>query len=153
MTFQDTLGVFFLKKKYEVLERFIEFKALVENASGRKIKSLRYDNGGEYTKFDLLQICAKHGSQIQHSIPYTPQQNGVTERKNRALKKMTTYMLEAKGLAANIWDEEMNVSYYIHNRVPHSSMKVKIISNHTLGTNQRCPISEFLGPLLGLEFH
>ena len=33
--------VFFLKKKYEVLERFIEFKALVENASGRKIKSLR----------------------------------------------------------------------------------------------------------------
>ena len=38
---------------------------------------------------------------------------------------MTTCMLEAKGLAANIWAEEMNVSAYIHNMVPHSSMKGK----------------------------
>ena len=43
--------VFFLKKKYEVLERFIEFKASMENVSGRKIKSLIYDNGGDYIKF------------------------------------------------------------------------------------------------------
>ena len=39
--------VFFIKKKSEVLEKFIEVKALVENASGRKIKYLRYYNGGE----------------------------------------------------------------------------------------------------------
>ena len=43
--------VFFLKKKSEVLERFIEFKAMVENATGRKIKYLRYDNGGDYIKY------------------------------------------------------------------------------------------------------
>ena len=40
--------VFFPKKKYEILETFTEFKASVENASGRKIKSLRYDNRGDY---------------------------------------------------------------------------------------------------------
>ena len=92
--------VFFLKKKSEVLERFTEFKASVENVFGRKIKSLGYDNGGEYIKSELLQICANRGIQIQYSIPYTPQQNGVAERKNRALKKMTTYMMESKGLDA-----------------------------------------------------
>ena len=86
------------------MERFIEFKTFVENSYGRKIKSLRSDNGGEYIKSELLQIYDKYGIQIQHSIPYTPQQNGVAETKNWALKEMTTYMLEAKGLATNIWD-------------------------------------------------
>ena len=38
---------------------------------------------------------------------------------------MTTCMLEAKYLAANIRAEAMNFSAYIHNRVPHSSMKGK----------------------------
>ena len=60
-----------------------------------------------------MKIFADNGIKIQNSIPYTPQQNGVAKRKNWALKEMTTCMLEAKGLAANIWDEEMNVSEYI----------------------------------------
>ena len=51
--------VFFLKKKFEVCEKFSELKALIENASGLKIKILRYDNGGEYVNNDLLQICSK----------------------------------------------------------------------------------------------
>ena len=42
------MGLFFIKNKSEVLEKFIELKALIENASGKKIKVLRYDNGGEY---------------------------------------------------------------------------------------------------------
>jgi hypothetical protein len=43
------LRVYFLKSKYEVLRKFKEFKALVENLSGRKIKIPRSYNGGEYT--------------------------------------------------------------------------------------------------------
>ena len=35
---------------------------------------------------------------MQHSIPYTPQQNGVVERKNKSLKDMATCMLESKSL-------------------------------------------------------
>ena len=84
-------------------------KELVENASERKIKSLRYDNGGEYISSEFLQICFDSGIKIQHSIPYTPQQNGVAERKNGSLKEMTTCMLEAKGLATNLRVEAMNI--------------------------------------------
>ena len=51
LTFIDELSrftwVYFLKKKYEVLEKFIDFKDFIENDFGRKIKALRYDNGGD----------------------------------------------------------------------------------------------------------
>ena len=117
--------VFFLKKKSEVCENISELKALIENASGLKIKILRSDNGWKYVSNDILHIFSQSFIQVQHSIPYTPQRNEVAERKNQSLKKMTTYMLESKKLAANLWDEAMHAAEYIHNRVPHSSVKGK----------------------------
>ena len=88
-------------------------KALIENASGLKIKILRSDNGGEYVSNELLSIFSQNGIQVQ---PYTTQQNGVAERKNRSLKEITTCMLESKKLAANLWEESMHVVEYIQNR-------------------------------------
>ena len=73
MTFPDTHGSFFIEKKLEVLEKFTELKALIENASSQKIKILRYDNGREYVSNELLHICSKSGIQVQHSVLYTPQ--------------------------------------------------------------------------------
>ena len=115
----------FIKKKSEVLEKITELKALIENAYRKKIKILRSDNGREYISNELLHICSQIGIHIQHSIPYTPQQSSVAERKNRSLKEMTTYMLESKKLAANLWAEAMHATAYIQNRVPHSYMKGK----------------------------
>ena len=54
--FSRYTSVFFIKKKSEVLEKIIELKALVKNDSGRKIKSMRYDNGGEYISMEFMQI-------------------------------------------------------------------------------------------------
>ena len=116
----------FIKKKSKVLEKFTELKALIENAFGKKIKILRSDNGREYVSNELLHIFSQSDIQIQHSVPYTPQQNDVAERKNRSLKEMTTCMLESKKLAANLWAEAMHAAAYIKNRVPHSSVKGKI---------------------------
>ena len=64
--------VFFIKKKSEVCEKFIELKTLIENASSQKIKNLRFDNGGEYVSNDFLQICSQSFIQVHHSVPYTP---------------------------------------------------------------------------------
>ena len=69
---------------------------MVENQSGRKLKVLRSDNGGEYVKFEFIQYFADAGIHIKHSIPYTQQQNGVAKRKNRSLKEMETCMMESK---------------------------------------------------------
>ena len=59
---------------------------------------------------------------MQHSIPYTPQQNGVAERKNRSLKEMATCMLEAKTLPPKFWTEAINYAYYIQNSVTHKHL-------------------------------
>ena len=59
---------------------------------------------------------------MQHSIPYTPQQNGVPERKNGSLKDTATCMMEAKTLPPNFWAEDINCASYIHNRVPHKKL-------------------------------
>ena len=102
LTFIDEFSkycwVYFLKHKSEVFDLFKVFKALVENQSGRRLKILRSDNGGEYVNSKFIQYCKDVGIQMQHSIPYTPQQNGVAERKNRSLKEMETSMMEAKTL-------------------------------------------------------
>ena len=86
LTFIDDFSrftwVFFLKLKSEVFECLIEFKALAENESGCKIKILHTDNGGEYVNKYVQQLCIDAGIQLQHTVPYTPQQNGVAERKN-----------------------------------------------------------------------
>ena len=53
--------VFFIKNKFEVCEKFTELKALIENASGLKIKILIFDNGGEYVSNELLHIFSQSG--------------------------------------------------------------------------------------------
>ena len=73
--------IYFLKQKSEVFDTFKVFKALVENTIGKKIKALRSDNGEEYIKREFHQRCPSYDIQMQHYVPYTPQQNGVAERK------------------------------------------------------------------------
>ena len=56
---------------------------------------------------------------MQHSIPYTPQQNGVAERKNISLKEMATYVMEPKRFPPNFWAKDIKCASYIKNMVPH----------------------------------
>ena len=112
MSFQGIVGLL-LKHKYEVFDLFKRFRALVESQSGRKLKIRRSENGGEYVKSNFIQYYAYGGIHMQNSIPYTPQQNGVAERKNISLKEMATCMMEAKTLPPNFWAEAINYVDYI----------------------------------------
>jgi transposase InsO family protein len=60
----------FLKTKDRVLARFQEFKAQVENLTGRKIKVPRSDNGGEYTSKNFSNFCIEAGIKREYSVPY-----------------------------------------------------------------------------------
>ena len=64
--------VFFLKYKLEVFDLFKGFKALLENQYRRKLKVPRYDNGGEYFKYEFIQFYEYACIHIHNSIPYTP---------------------------------------------------------------------------------
>ena len=59
---------------------------------------------------------------MEHIVPYTTQQNGVAERKNRSLKEMTAYLLQAKNIPPSLWEEVVNYASYLQNRVPHKSV-------------------------------
>ncbi|KAE8957885.1 hypothetical protein PR001_g31221 [Phytophthora rubi] len=74
------------------------FKADMENATGRKIKRIRSDNGGEYTGRLFKEYLSKQGIRHEKTVPYTPQQNGLAERMNRSLVEMARYMLYHEGI-------------------------------------------------------
>eukprot|EP00253_Pinus_taeda_P035295 PITA_35295 len=106
--------VYFLKNKSEVFEKFQNFKALVENQSGLRIKVLRIDRGGEYISKEFLRFCRENGIHKKFTARYTPQQNGVAERKNRTIMDMARSMLKAKHLPNDYWAEAVNCAAYIY---------------------------------------
>ena len=110
--------VYLLRSKDEALEMFQHFKNEVENQLDRKIKVIRSDRGGEY-EAPFGEFCSQHGIIHQTTAPYSPQQNGVAERKNKTLKEMMNALLLSFGLPQNLWGEAILSSNYILNRIPH----------------------------------
>ena len=110
--------VYLLRSKDEALEMFQHFKNEVENQLDRKIKGVRSDRGGEY-EAPFGDFCSQHGIIHQTTAPYSPQQNGVIERKNRTLKEMMNALLLSSGLPQNMWGEAILSANYILNRIPH----------------------------------
>jgi hypothetical protein len=114
--------IYFLKTKGEVFKRFQEFKALVENQTGKKIRCLRSDNGGEYTSNDFDDYCAREGIRREMTVAYNPQQNGVAERKNRSIVGAARAMIHDQGLPLFLWAEACNTVVYLQNRSPHRAL-------------------------------
>ena len=87
-----------------------------------KIKSLQTDGGGEYMSHEF-QILYQN-ERIYHTIstPHTPQQNGVSERKNRSLLNMARSMLQFSHLSPQFWEEAVGTACYIQNRGFHRSL-------------------------------
>ena len=75
--------VYFLKLKREVFNMFLAYTTLVEKQFGHQIIKLRFDNGGYYVNNNFTTFYTEQGILQQNIVPYTPQQNGVDERKNR----------------------------------------------------------------------
>ena len=53
--------IFFIQKKSETFSKFYEFKALVEKESGKQVKALWSDTGGEYISGQFKDFCSKEG--------------------------------------------------------------------------------------------
>lgn len=118
--------VYFLKERSEVYGVFKKFKQLVETQSGHKLKTLRSDRGTEYKSHHFDKFCEEEGVERQLSVAYTPQQNGVSERKNRTIMEMARSMLYDKELPRMFWAEAVNTAVYLLNRCP-----TKAVSDQT----------------------
>ncbi len=71
-----------LKTKDQTFNKFVEWKIMAERESGKKLKILRSDDGGEYKSKEFEDYLKSEGIHHQCTIPKTPQQNSVAERFN-----------------------------------------------------------------------
>ncbi|CAA7013624.1 unnamed protein product [Microthlaspi erraticum] len=112
-----------MKEKSDAINRFKRFKSLVEQESGKKIQTFRTDRGGEFVSQEFNSFCESAGIKRHLTVPYTPQQNGVVERRNRTLMEMTISILKHMSLPSFLWGEAARHSTYLLNRIATRSMK------------------------------
>ncbi|KAJ9566373.1 hypothetical protein OSB04_002339 [Centaurea solstitialis] len=127
ITFTDDFSrygyVYLMRHKSESFERFKEFQNEVQNQLDRKIKFLRSDRGGEYLSDEFDNHLMECGIVSQLTPPYTPQMNGVSERRNRTLLDMVRTMMCHSTLPMSFWGHALETAAHILNRAPTKSVE------------------------------
>nr|GEU80065.1 putative ribonuclease H-like domain-containing protein [Tanacetum cinerariifolium] len=108
--------VFFLATKDETSPILKTFITGIENQLSFKVKIIRSDNGTEFKNHDLNQFCGMKRIKRDFSVPRTPQQNQIAERKNMTLIEVARTMLADSLLPISFWAEAVNTACYVHNR-------------------------------------
>ena len=110
--------VYFLRKKSEVFSMFKLFLGLIHTQFAATIKTLRSDSGGEYMSNEFQSFLQNKGIISQRSCSYTPQQNGVAERKNRHLLDVVRTLLIETYVPPKFWVDVLTTATYLINRLP-----------------------------------
>ncbi|MCR4790616.1 MAG: DDE-type integrase/transposase/recombinase, partial [Treponemataceae bacterium] len=126
ITFTDDLSrfgfVYLMKHKSEAFDKFKEYQSMVEKQTGKCIKILRSDRGGEYLSSEFLDYLKLKGILSEWTPPYTPQLNGVAERRNRTLLDMVRSMMCFTNLPISFWGHALETAALVLNRVPSKSV-------------------------------
>ena len=119
--------VYLLHEKSQSVNALEVYINEVERQLERKVKIIRSDRGGEYYgKYNesgqnpgpFAKFLEKHGICAQYTMPRTPEQNGVAERRNRTLMEMVRSMLSHSSLPISLWMYALKTAMYLLNRVP-----------------------------------
>ena len=105
-----------LRSKSDVFDAWQRFQRTLERQTGRQVKILRSDNGGEFTSSRFEAQLASCGIVHETSVPHSPAQNGVAERMNRTLTEMVRAMLLDGHLPGAAWAEALHAAVYVRNR-------------------------------------
>lgn len=121
LTFTDDFSryttVYLLETKDEVLPKLKDFLTEMKYQFGRVSKCLRSDNGKEYIAREVQDLLRTLGIKVQSTVPYCPEQNEVSERKNRTLVEPARCMLNDAKLPYEYWGEAVMTANYITNRM------------------------------------
>jgi hypothetical protein len=104
--------VFFLQEKSQTQETLKKFLRWAQNEFKLRIKKIRSDNGTEFKNSQIKGFLEEEGINHEFSSPYTPQQNGVVESKNRTLLDMARTMLDEYKTSDRFWAEAINTACY-----------------------------------------
>jgi transposase InsO family protein len=118
--------MYFIKHNLYAFDKFVLYEFLVENQINKRIKILRLDNGGKYKSNAFNLYCQKHGIKRQFTITNTPQQNGVSKKKNHTLIGVALFLLINSHLLKTFWGKTLSTANYLQNRSP-----IKALLNKT----------------------
>src|ERR1043165_8339863 len=134
--------VFFLDDKSKVVEIFKTFAKRAQTEYEVSLKHIRSDNGTEFKNTHIEDFLDAYGFTHEFSAAYTPQQNGVVERKNRTLIEMARTMLAEYKTPIRFWAEAINTACHIINKVYLQKFLKK--TSHELITSNKPNVS-YLG--------
>jgi transposase InsO family protein len=109
--------VYFLRDKSNVFETFKSFAILAQNQFDFDIKKVRSDNGSKLKNAKIYEYCDDKGIKHEFSSKYTPEQNGIVERKNRTLIDMARSMLAEYNVPDSYWAKAINTACHASNRL------------------------------------
>ncbi|KAK1693003.1 hypothetical protein QYE76_009700 [Lolium multiflorum] len=109
--------VFLLKYTDETQREFIIFAKKSQRMYESEIKAIRTDNGTEFKNYTMQEFVDDEGIKHEFSAPYTPQQNGVVERKSRTIIEMERTMLSEFSSPHNFWGEAISTAVHYSNRL------------------------------------
>lgn len=112
------MWVIMLKSKDEVIQAFRKVKASVELEADVKVKELCTNRGGEFTPNAVNQYCDEQGIRRFLTMPYTPQKNGVIERRNQTILTIVRSLLKGKHIPIEFWGEVVKTTVYLLNCAP-----------------------------------
>jgi transposase InsO family protein len=104
--------LFFLQEKSQTQETLKRFLRQAQNECGLRIKKIRSDSGTEFKNSEIEGFLEEYGIKHEFSSPYTPQQNGVVERKNRTLLDMARTILDEYKTPNRFWAEAIKTACY-----------------------------------------
>ncbi|GKB84455.1 integrase, catalytic region, zinc finger, CCHC-type containing protein [Tanacetum coccineum] len=106
----------FLRSKDETPEVVIKFLKQIQVGLNKTVRNIRTDNGTEFVNKDLTDYYERVGIFHQKTVPRTPQQNGVVERRNRTLVEAARTMLIFSKALMFLWAEAVATACYTQNR-------------------------------------
>ena len=105
----------FMKTKDETPTKVKQYLACIKHQNSFLPKAIQADNSREYINKDLQMWCLDRGIEIQMTAPYTPEQNGVTERWNKTVVELAHSMIFARDIPNELWPKAMSHATYIQN--------------------------------------
>ncbi|PLW15082.1 hypothetical protein PCASD_21521 [Puccinia coronata f. sp. avenae] len=127
--FSGFKSVKFLRSKGETFDKFVDFKNNAEKKTGKTLRMIISDGGGEFVNEKFSQMCSSKGI-AQHITPaYTPQNNGMAERANQSILVKARCLLVQSKLPKSLWTEAVNTATHLCNLTPSRTRGMRIPYN------------------------
>ncbi|KAI4303074.1 hypothetical protein MLD38_038749 [Melastoma candidum] len=118
--------LYLLRRKSEVFDRFIHLHTEISTQFSASGRALQCDGGGEFVNDSMRTFLSDRGILLRIACPYTPQQNGISERRHQHLANLSRTILVQSGLPTKFWADAVSTANFVVNRLPSSAINYDV---------------------------